>query len=203
VKIPSDQAGSAPPPSRSSESSASDSKAFDNLLERKNAERKAKDNGEKPDGLEDDSNSSAAMGLMPFSPMRDVGPSASAKPADGPKVLDLNGLVQEIMVVAKPGTDPSVEVTFHSSTLEGLNVRVAKKGDDISIRFLTTSNSVAQLLSRSTDQLTQGLASRGLRVAPIQIEVAPAAPGITDSRPASRDGNRGGRGDQRQQGQKK
>jgi hypothetical protein len=106
------------------------------------------------------------------------------------------------LVFAGPGTVSRVEVQFHSNTLEGLNVQIAKSGDQISIRLLTNSNSVAQLLSRNSDQLSQGLEARGLRVAPIQIELNPASPRLTDSRPASRD-NRRGQGGERQPGQQR
>jgi flagellar hook-length control protein FliK len=204
MKVPSDPAGSAPPPSRSSEPTASESKPFDKVLERKSGEGKAKKKGEEPGGkgLEGEGKSSLAMSSAPWLSMRDGTLSATAKAGAAPEIRDLDGLVQEITAVAGPGTDPKVEIQFHSKTLEGLNVQIAKKGDEISIRFLTASDSVAQLLSKNSDQLSQALEAKGIHVAPIQVSLAPTAPRFTDSSSSSRDGRRG-RGDERQQRQKK
>jgi hypothetical protein len=202
MRVPSDPSGSAPPPSRSGEPSASESKSFDKVLERKSEEQKAKKKGGEPGGqsLEDEGKSLAAMSSAPLLPMPDLAPSATATAAAAPDVRDLDGLVQEIAAVA--GTDPKVEIQFNSKTLQGLNVQIGKQRDEISIRFLTASDSVAQLLSTNTDRLSQALEAKGLHVAPIQVELAPASPRFTDSSPTSRDSRRG-RGDERQQRQKK
>ena len=203
MRVPSNCPGSASPPSRSGESSASESSAFDSVLERKNAERRAKNSGEKPAGrgLEDDGKPLVNTSPLLGSPLPDLARSAVTRPADVPEVRDLDGLVQEILVAAGPGSAPMVEVQFHSNTLDGLNVQVSKAGDEISIRFLTSSTSVAQLLSRNSEQLSQGLGARGLQVAPIQVELIQASPRLTDSRP-SPGGSRRGRGSQHQQRQK-
>jgi len=173
------------------------------VLQRKNEERKAKNRGEKPvdRGPEDDGKPSVTTGSLLLSLQPDIASSVVAKPADVPGVRDLEGLVQEILVVAGPGSAPLVEVQFHSDTLEGLSVQVSKTGDQVSIRFLTSSTSVAQLLSQNSSQLLQGLEAKGLQVAPIQVELTQATPRSTDSRPSSSDGRRG-RGDQRQQRQR-
>src|SRR5262249_27333372 len=157
--VPVDATGPVSAPSRSGEPSASEPSAFDGVLQRKNEERKAKNRGEKPvdRGPEDDGKPSATVSPLLLSLQPDIAPSAVAKSADVPGVRDLEGLVQEILVVAGPGRPPLVEVQFHSDTLEGLNVQVSKTGDQISIRFLTSSNSVAQLLSQNSGQLLQGL----------------------------------------------
>ena len=203
MRVRSDSVGSALPASRSSEPSASESSAFESSLERKSEERRTKNSGEKSSGRgpEDDGKPSLTTSPVLLSPLRDMVPSAAAKPSAAPEVRDLDGLVQEILVVAGPGRAPLVEVQFHSSTLEGLNVQVSKTGDEISIRFLTSSASVAQLLSQKSDQLSQGLEAKGLQVATIQVELTQASPRFTDSRPSSSDSRRG-RGDQRQQRQK-
>ncbi len=197
MKVPSDP-GSAPPPARSGESSASDSKSksFGKVLEQKSEESKASKKGEDlgDQGLGD------TTSPVPFLPMPAVAPSASAKAPAAPEIRDLNGLVQEIAVVA--GTNPKVEIQFNSKTLQGLNVQVAKQGEQISVKFLTSSDSVAQLLSSNSAQLSQALEAKGLNVAPIQVELAPASARSTDSSSTSRDSRRG-RGDERQQRQKK
>jgi flagellar hook-length control protein FliK len=200
MKVPTDPPASSPPPSQSGEPSSSRSKSFDKVLERKSGEQKGRNKGQDPasQALEDDGTQGAAMSSL--LPMRDVGSSASAKVAATPAPQVLDGLVQEIAVVA--GKDPRVEIQFNSKTLEGLNVHIAKQGDEIAIRFLTASDSVARLLSQNTGQLTQSLQAKGIHVAPIQVALAPASNRSTDSSSTSRDGRRS-RGDGRQQRQNK
>jgi len=203
MKVPSETVARAPVPSRSRESKSSQPKAFDSVMERKSQERNSKNDDAKPSGQlpPDEIPLLAPTGPFLPAPVSTVAPPAIEAPAGLTEVRDLDGLVHEILVVAGPGAKPTVEIQFHSSTLEGLNVRIAKDGDDISIRFLTSSNTVAQLLSRKSDQLTQGLEAKGLHVAPIQVELAPQSPRVSDARPSFRDG-RQGRGDGRRQGQK-
>jgi flagellar hook-length control protein FliK len=132
--------------------------------------------------------------------MRDLAPlgTKSVESAAAPRSLD--GLVREIVVAAGPGLNSSVEVQFQSATLDGLNVRISRKGDGICVRFLTSSDSVAQLLIRNSSQLSEALLARGLHVAPIQIERAPA-PSRTAESASNRDqsGNSRERGEGRQE----
>jgi len=210
MKVSNDVTGSAAPSrpvdtsapdSRTSGSKSSETKSFDDVLARKNAERKAEDNLETTDGTD---YQLSRMSPVPFSTLPNTDLAAIEKPSSGEsKAPDFTALVQEIVVAAAPGKDPNVEIKFQSNTLEGLNVQVAKKGDEISIRCLTSSSSVAQLLTRNSDQLSQGLASKGLRVGVIQIETAPVPSRQTGSRSAPRDGGRNGTGDQRQPEQQK
>jgi flagellar hook-length control protein FliK len=187
----------AAPDSKVAGSQSSEAKTFDDVLARKNAERKAKDNFQAPD---DSENELALMSSVPISMPPNAGAGAVAKPAGVEfSAPDLKALVHEVVVAAAPGKDPNVEIKFQSTTLEGLNVEVAKKGDAISIRFVTSSNSVAQLLARNLDQLSQGLASKSLNVGVIRIETAPVPSRLTGSRSASRDGSRGGRDGRREQ----
>src|ERR1700757_3777955 len=104
MKVPTDPPASSPPPSQSGEPSSSRSKSFDKVLERKSGEQKGRNNGQEPasQALEDDGTQGAAMSSL--LPMRDVGSSASAKVAATPAPQVLDGLVQEIAVVA--GKDP-------------------------------------------------------------------------------------------------
>ena len=127
---------------------------------------------------------------MGFVPMRQAAPQEVSKAAPVAEVRTLDGLVHEILVEAGPGVNPKVEVQFESKTLDGLNVRIVRKGDEISIRFLTGSDSVAQLLSRNTEQLSQTLMSKGLHVAPIQVERTPTPP-ASEAGSSPKDGRRG------------
>lgn len=202
MRVPSNP-DSSPPPSRSGETPPSDSNSFDKVLERKAGDRQAKKTRGQKDSLlpEDATKGALAAGSPVWSP-RDPALSGIGKPAALAEGPILDGLVREILVVSGPGTDPKVEMQFHSTTLEGLNVRLVKKGDEISIRFLTGSDSVARLLSVNSEQLSQALRAKGLHVAPIQVVLA-----SPDARPSGegydpRDGRRG-RGDERQQKQQK
>jgi flagellar hook-length control protein FliK len=175
MKVTSDP-GSAPPPSRSGESQTSEPKTFEKVLERKNVDRHEKKlRGQKRSGRETEAQDGLPAAAMPFAPLRQAEPPEVGKAAPASEIRTLDGLVREILVEAGPGVDPKVEVQFHSKTLEGLNVRISRKGDEISIRFLTGSDSVAQLLSRNTEQLSQSLLAKGLHVAPIQVERSAAS----------------------------
>ena len=204
MRVPSDPAGAASPTSRPGESPGSAAKAFDKVLARKSEEHKARKRGDEPGGqsIEDEGKLSAAMSAASFLAIRDMASPAIAKTAAAPEIRDLDGLVQEIMVVAGPDKDPKVEIQFPSKTLDGLNVQITKNGDDLSIRFLARSSSVAQLLSQNSNQLSQALEAKGLHVAPIQVEVASSPSSSTESAPSYKDGRRG-RGDDRQQRQQK
>jgi hypothetical protein len=197
MKIPSDPSQ---PPARSGDAAAPGSRSFDKVLERKTEDRQSrKARPQKLPGLdpeEDGKNLSAGAAIaLPLS--REAARSQVAGPAVAPDVQVLEGLVREIVVVAGPGVDPKVELQFHSKTLDGLNVRVVKKGDEISIRFLTGSDSVAQLLSRNSAQLSEALLAKGLHVAPIQVEFARGPAGSTRANDSPRDGRRG-QGQERQ-----
>jgi len=202
MRVPSDPAGAASPTSQPGESPGSGAKTFDKVLARKSEEHKAKKRGDEPGGqsIEDEGKLSAAMSAASFLAIRDTASPAITKAAAAPEIRDLDGLVQEIVVVAGPGKDPKVEVRFPSKTLDGLNVQITKNGDDLSIRFLARSSSVAQLLSQNSNQLSQALEAKGIQVAPIQVEVASSPSSSTES--ACKDGRRG-RGDDRQQRQQK
>jgi hypothetical protein len=197
MKIPSDP-GPSQPPSRAADPPPSDSKSFDKVLDRKAEERQGrKARFQKGPGLdEEDANKATGGPAMVLSLTRDAGPSEVAGAAGPPDLRALDGLAHEILVVAGPGTDPKVELQFNSKTLDGLNVRIERKierkGDEISIRFLTGSDSVAQLLTRNSTQLSEALLAKGLHVAPIQVQLAPSSPRSADTGGYNpRDGRRG------------
>jgi flagellar hook-length control protein FliK len=204
MRVPNDSPGAAAPPSRAGESATSGSKKFDKVLARKGEEQKARNRGGEPAApvSEEEGKVLGAMTAMSFLAQRETAPSAIPKTAAAPEVRDLDGLVQEILVVTGPGKNPTVEVQFHSKTLDGLNVQITRNGDEIAIRFMATSSSVAQLLSRNSNQLSQALEAKGLQVAPIRVEVASTSSGSTDSSRSYRDGRRD-RGNDRQQRQQK
>lgn len=191
MRVPSDGGGSAqpskpdpaPPPQQ-------ETRSFDKVLEQK-SEGKAKLRAGKK-RLEDPDGRGVALpsaGGQPFA-LRS-GSSEAAGPAMTPDIQTLQGLVREIHVVS--GSQPGVEMQFHSKTLEGLNVKIVKRGDQVSIGFLTGSESVAQLLSRNADQLSQALQAKGVQVGAVRVELSPVTTQSTSSEQSSRGRERGER----------
>lgn len=110
----------------------------------------------------------------------------------------IQALAHEILVVAQPNGQRSIEVQFNSKTLDGLHVKISQQQDQISIRFSTTSASVSDLISRNLDQLSDALQHKGLQLAPIQVEVTPAQ---TNSESTSRGSTNGRSGQQNERQQ--
>jgi hypothetical protein len=192
MKVPSDRSPAPAQPASRSADGPAEARSFDKVLESKSEGKKSRGDGAKVrrPPLEHESPQGLASGLLATLPFSDWGPAVVAKAEIVPEVAPLEGLVQEILVVAGPGVDTKVDVQFQSTTLDGLNVRIVRKGDEVSIRFLTGSESVAKLLTRNVDQLSQSLHAKGVPVAPIQVELAPAPARSTDARHDPRDGRR-------------
>ena len=108
----------------------------------------------------------------------------------------LVSLVQEIAVEAPPGGNASVDIQFDSRTLDGLRVRVQKKGDSVEVRFSTSSDAVSQLLTANSQSLADALVQRGYVAPAVSVQRAPGSANVSsgDSRRSGRDdGSRGGR----------
>jgi flagellar hook-length control protein FliK len=93
-------------------------------------------------------------------------------------------MVDEIQTFQSADGSRSIELSFNSRTLDGLQVTIQALGGELGIRFATQSEQVARLLSQHSDQLQQALEHRGLRVGGIKIN--PTQP----LRPGGRDGDR-------------
>ncbi|MBV9508137.1 MAG: flagellar hook-length control protein FliK, partial [Acidobacteriia bacterium] len=167
------------------------SKPFARLLKEKQEKNKQPD-------VSDQAIAAGAPVAMPFDPAASVVPQTSTPGAAPAEAGLVRNLVQEIVATPAPDGAARVDVQFNSKTLEGLRVQVTRSEDTISVKFSTSSQSVSQLLSRNLGQLSQALESKGLHVAPIQVEMIPPpvthGDGQTDSSP--QDGRRGG-GDSR------
>ena len=87
----------------------------------------------------------------------------------------LTSLVQEIASHAPPEANASVEIQFHSNTLDGLLVKIHGKSDQVDIRLFTDSEAVRQLLSTNLTALSQALEQRGY-VAPTVTIAQPNQP---------------------------
>jgi hypothetical protein len=199
MRVPSDRGPASAQSAPRSGDGPAEAKSFDKVLESKTEEKKSRGDGPKGrrPAIEHEGPQGLASGLLATLPFPDLGPATVAKAGFTPEVRQLDGLVQEILVVAGPGVAPQVEVQFQSTTLEGLNVQIVRKGDEVSIRFLTGSDAVAKLLTRNVDQLSQSLHAKGVPVGPIQVELAPAPARSADAQHDPRGGRRE-RGDQRQ-----
>ena len=202
MKVPDNPPPSqAAPASTPSDSAASGPGSFDKVMRRKAEDAKSDKKRPLMSGLGDDPGSAnAAVASAPFLDLLVQAPAAAGTPALAP-AKQLDGLAQEIVVHATPGVEPKVELQFQSTTLDGLNVRITRKGDEISIRFLTGSDSVAQLLAQNSGQLSQALSAKGLQVAPIRVELSPTPARSTDSSPQS-GSDRGGQGERQQKRQR-
>lgn len=111
-------------------------------------------------------------------------------------------LVQEIVVVTQPTGAQAVDVQFNSRTLQNLNVRISKDGENISIRFAAPNEAISQLLTRNVDQLSTALAARGVP-AVINIQTGPApVPAADDSRGTPGEHRRDQRQDRQQKRQR-
>lgn len=152
--------------------------------------------GEQPSILPSDA-AAAAAAVAARSPIetgaiKETGGAAPVEPAV------VNGLVAEISTTVQPGNTPAVDIRFDSKTLAGLQVRVVKAGEHISVRFNTNSENVAALLTRNTDSLSAALQARGFQVGAVTVVSEPKPPS-GDQHPDSRgrsdsSGGRQGRG---------
>jgi hypothetical protein len=111
----------------------------------------------------------------------------------------VQSIVHEILVVTKAGGPPIVDVQFNSKTLDGLRVRVSGNKEEIAIRFSTSSESVLQLLKQHVGALSDALQTKGLQVAPVQIEMRPAPVVSPQSGSSPRHGRGGGHSDAHQE----
>lgn len=149
------------------------------------------------DGEESLAANAGAPVLSPPLPFGDVAPVEAGQAVAAPTEALLTSLVQEITAEAPPGGNTSVDIQFNSRTLEGLQVRVQKKGESVEVRFSTASDAVSQLLTANAQSLADALAQRGYVAPAVSVQRAPG-PTVSptgDSRRSGRDdGNRGGRG---------
>lgn len=174
--------------------------SFSEILERKleNAgERKSKE-GE-PFYLPDD----AALPLAAVIPVdqNQVGVASEPSVQMRSEPATIQALAHEILVVAQPNGQRSVELQFNSKTLNGLCVKISQQQDQISIRFSTTSASVSDLISRNLGQLSDVLQHKGLQLAPIQVDVTPTPTNSESTNSGSRDGRSGQQNERRRQQQ--
>ena len=140
-------------------------------------------------------NAGAPMSSAPL-PSWDVAPMEAGQAVTAPTEALLASLVQEIAVQAPPGGSGSVDIQFNSRTLQGLEVRVQKKGDSVEVQFSTSSDAVSQLLTANMQSLADALVQRGYVAPAVSVQRAPGPTNVSsaDSRRSGRDdGNRGGR----------
>jgi hypothetical protein len=148
------------------------------------------------DGEESLAANAGAPVLSPPLPFGDVAPVDAGQAVAVPTTTLLASLVQEITVEAPPGGNASVDIQFDSRTLDGLQVRVQKKGDNVEVRFTTSSDAVSQLLTANAQSLADALVERGYVAPAVSVQRAPGPTKVAtgDFRRSGRDdGNRGGR----------
>lgn len=82
----------------------------------------------------------------------------------------------QIDIVKQGGRLESVNITFDSKTLEGLQVQIRQQDGEMAIHFVTQSDHVSNLLSRHTGELREALTSKGIRIRNIAVSNAHASP---------------------------
>jgi flagellar hook-length control protein FliK len=159
--------------SQTSETKAPSSSSFSEVLEQKTEAEQKKKKNERWARLPSDE---AFFGLPAMPSPGQIQPGMISQPpaAGRSEVADIQALVQEIVVMSKPAGQHSIEIQFNSKTLDGLHVQISGEQNQIAIRLSAASPSVSKLLSRNLDQLSEALQGKGLQVASIQVEIAPA-----------------------------
>lgn len=94
-------------------------------------------------------------------------------------------LSHEIDVVKKSGVTEGVNITFDSKALEGLQVQIRQENGEMSIRFVTQSDTISRLLSRNVGELKASLANKGVKVQNISISNAYTSSGLRRYKNAS------------------
>ena len=75
----------------------------------------------------------------------------------------------QIDIFKQNGETKSVNITFDSKTLEGLQVQIRQQDGGLAIRFVTQSDNVSKLLSRHTGELRDALENKGVKIGNIAI----------------------------------
>lgn len=200
-----DPAASPPEPAKAPERKRADANSFSKLLGQKAEVAQKKKKAD--EGVQFPSSDRESSASIPASAFVLPAQHQPAIVSQAPVVMhgeaeDIEGLIQEILLVCKPDGHPSIEIQFSSKTLEGLRVHISQEQDEVAIRFSAASALLSELISSNLDQLSDNLHSRGLQVAPIEVELAPAPIDSGPSRAAPRHGRRG-RGSEREQREQK
>jgi flagellar hook-length control protein FliK len=154
---------------------------FSQLLKSKNERSQEKQVGKKGEGGDaQQTNQLAAAGSVSGNPV-DADAAASrflqsSTPADAGKIAQpgasappqieklITEMGHQIDIFKQGGTAEAVNITFNSKTLEGLQVQIRQQGGGLAIRFVTQSDNVSKLISSHTEELREGLTSKGVSI---------------------------------------
>lgn len=159
---------------------------FSQVLKSKNKESQDKLAGNKGDGGDAKQKTPAVViDPLPLNPLvadasasRLSGPSTAVDPeriaqpgSSASSQIDklTTEIVHQIDIVKQGGKTESINVTFDSKTLEGLQVQIRQQDGQLAIRFVTHSDNVSNLLSRHTGELQESLTSKGVKIRNIVI----------------------------------
>ncbi len=124
-------------------------------------------------GKSADSDINTVAGAMFGSTGKGFEPAISAGQVGGKQIValpvELQQLVREISVVVNAAGNQQVNIEMNSNVLKGLHVHIERKEGVVAIQFDSTSDQVANLLTKNVESLSQGLADRGVGVAEIQV----------------------------------
>jgi flagellar hook-length control protein FliK len=113
-------------------------------------------------------------------PLEQVSPpvDASSRILRTPELEKLVGeIVQEIHSFQGANGSRHVDILFDSKTLQGLHVHIEQRKEAVAIQFDTRSDAVAALLSQHSQELSQGLEARGIRVSEVAVSRTTSQPG--------------------------
>ena len=156
---------------RSTQSSDQDEpSSFSKLLAKKRGGEQDSSQIRRGKGADSNINAASAM----FASTGKVFESAiSAGQVGGKQIValpaELQQLVREISVVVNAAGNQQVNIEMNSNVLKGLHVHIERKEGVVAIQFDSTSDQVANLLTKNLESLSQGLADRGVGVAEIQV----------------------------------
>ncbi len=95
----------------------------------------------------------------------------SAEP--GAAAADIQALAAEvgahIDLHGQSGTTQTLNMTFDSKTLQGLQVQIRRQDGEVAIHFIAQSDSVASLLKNHVSELRDTLTSKGVKVGLIAV----------------------------------
>ncbi len=123
--------------------------------------------------------------------------SMQTAPVEGKHIVavppELQQLVREISVAVNAQGNKEVQIELNSNTLKGLNIRIERQAEGVSIQFQSTSDQVSSLLQKNLPALTQGLNDRGVTVSTIAVSGPKEIARSQDSKGRSNFGNQSGR----------
>ncbi len=113
-----------------------------------------------------------AVPLPPIGPLPPVDLPVEAAPPPTPTntVERIIALATEISAKIEPAAVGPVTIKFDAKTFDGLEVQLSRERGQLSVRLVSQTPEVAQLLTSNVENLRHRLEERGYRQAIIQVQ---------------------------------